>query len=88
MIDKISEYTSDLKEFAKGLTKGVNNVMNGRDFDDNNVQATDQQLFIFNENGDPIIKANEDLVNNPKNLIMTAQKAEKMYKLKEVYKNA
>lgn len=83
MIDKISEYTSDLKEFAKGLTKGVNNVMNGRDFDDNNVQATDQQLFIFNENGDPIIKANEDLVNNPKNLIMTAQKAEKMYKLKD-----
>ena len=83
MIDKISEYTSDLKEFAKGLTKGVNNVMNGRDFDDNNVQATDQQLFIFNENGDPIIKANEDLVNNPKNLIMTAQKAENMYKLKD-----
>lgn len=83
MIDKISEYTSDLKEFAKGLIKGVNNVMNGRDFDDNNVQATDQQLFIFNENGDPIIKANEDLVNNPKNLIMTAQKAENMYKLKD-----
>lgn len=83
MIDKISEYTFDLKEFAKGLTKGVNNVMNGRDFDDNNVQATDQQLFIFNENGDPIIKANEDLVNNPKNLIMTAQKAENMYKLKD-----
>lgn len=83
MIDKISEYTSDLKEFAKGLTKGVNNVMNDRDFDDNNVQATDQQLFIFNENGDPIIKANEDLVNNPKNLIMTAQKAENMYKLKD-----
>ena len=83
MIDKISEYTSDLKEFAKGLTKGVNNVMNGRDFDDNNVQATDQQLFIFNENGDPIIKANEDLVNNPKNLIMTVQKAENMYKLKD-----
>lgn len=83
MIDKISEYTSDLKEFAKGLTKGVNNVMNGRDFDDNNVQATDQQLFIFNENDDPIIKANEDLVNNPKNLIMTVQKAENMYKLKD-----
>lgn len=32
MIDKISEYTSNLKELAKGLTKGVNNVMNGRDF--------------------------------------------------------
>ena len=83
MIDKISEYTTDLKELAKGLTKGVNNVMNGRDFDDNNAQATDQQLFIFNDNSDPIIKANEDLVNNPKNLIMTAQKAENMYKLKD-----
>ena len=29
------------------------------------------------------IKANEDLVNNPKNLIMTVQKAENMYKLKD-----
>ena len=83
MIDKISEYTSDLKELAKGLTKGVNNVMNGRDFNANDVQATDQQIFIFNDNGDPIIKANEDLVNNPKDLVMTAEKAENMYKLKD-----
>ena len=79
MIDKISEYTSNLKELAKGLTKGVNNVMNGRDFNDNTVNATDQQIFIFNDNGDPIIK----VVNNPKDLVITAEKAEKMYKLKD-----
>lgn len=83
MIDKISEYTSNLKELAKGLTKGVNNVMNGRDFNDNTVDATDQQIFIFNDNGDPIIKANDKLVNNPKDLVITAEKAEKMYKLKD-----
>ena len=83
MIDKISEYTSDLKELAKGLTKGVNNVLNGRDFNDNATNATDQQLFIFNDNGDPIIKANDNLVDNPKNLAMTAEKAENMYKLKD-----
>ena len=80
MIDKISEYTSNLKELAKGLTKGV---MNGRDFNDNTVDATDQQIFIFNDNGDPIIKANDKLVNNPKDLVITAEKAEKMYKLKD-----
>ena len=83
MINKISEYTSNLKELAKGLTKGVNNVMNGRDFNDNTVNATDQQIFIFNDNGDPIIKANDKLVNNPKDLVITAEKAEKMYKLKD-----
>lgn len=83
MIDKISEYTSNLKELAKGLTKGVNNVLNGRDFNDNTVNATDQQIFIFNDNGDPIIKANDKLVNNPKDLVITAEKAEKMYKLKD-----
>lgn len=83
MISKISEYTSDLKELAKGLTKGVNNVLNGRDFNDNNAVATDQQIFIFNDNGDPIIKANDALVNSPKDLVMTAEKAEKMYKLKD-----
>ena len=65
MINKISEYKSNLKELAKGLTKGVNNVLNGRDFNDNTVDATDQQIFIFNDNGDPIIKANDKLVNNP-----------------------
>lgn len=83
MIDKISEYKSNLKELAKGLTKGVNNVLNGRDFNDNTVNATDQQIFIFNDNGDPIIKANDKLVNNPKDLVITAEKAEKMYKLKD-----
>ena len=45
--------------------------------------ATDQQIFIFNDNGDPIIKANDKLVNNPKDLVITAEKAEKMYKLKD-----
>lgn len=83
MIDKISEYTSDLKELAKGLTKGVNNVLNGRDFDENTNNATDQQIFIFNDKGDPIIKVNDNLVNSPKDLVMTAEKAEKMYKLKD-----
>lgn len=83
MIDKNIRYTSNLKELAKGLTKGVNNVMNGRDFNDNTVNATDQQIFIFNDNGDPIIKANDKLVNNPKDLVITAEKAEKMYKLKD-----
>ena len=38
--------------------------------------------YLINEQG-VIIKANDKLVNNPKDLVITAEKAEKMYKLKD-----
>ena len=83
MINKISEYTTDLKNLSKGLTKGVNNILNSRDFNDNSVNATDQPIFDFNDNGDPIIKVNNKFLDDPKTLFITSDKAEKMYKLKD-----
>ena len=38
--------------------------------------------YLIDEQG-IIIKANDKLVNNPKDLVITAEKAEKMYKLKD-----
>ena len=83
MINKISEYTTDLKNLSKGLTKGVNNILNGRDFNDNTTDATDQPIFVFNDNSDPIIKVNDKFLDDSNTLSINSDKAEKMYKLKD-----
>ena len=83
MINKISEYTTDLKNLSKGLTKGVNNILNGRDFNDNTTDATDQPIFVFNNNSDPIIKVNDKFLDDSNTLSINSDKAEKMYKLKD-----
>ena len=83
MINKISEYTTDLKNLSKGLAKGVNNILNDRNFNDNTTNATDQPIFVFNDNGDPIIKVNDKFLKDSSTLFITSDKAEKMYKLKD-----
>ena len=74
MIDKISEYTTKLTELAQGIAKGVNDIFNG---------ATGKDLFVANNNGNPIIKVNDDVVNDPKSWTITTEVASNLYKLKD-----
>lgn len=88
MIDKIKEYTTSLIELAKGIATGVNQVLSGKSLD--NVDGTlgaeinkDTDFFVFDEKGNPIIKVNEEYTKNPRELNVTADIAENIYKLKD-----
>ena len=84
MIDKISEYTDDLTNLAKGLSQAVNNILNGKDANNTDaIPSTNQVIFEFNADEDPIIKANDKLLDSPKDLFITADVAQKMYNLKD-----
>ena len=88
MIDKIKEYTTSLTELAKGIATGVNQVLSGKSLD--NVDGTlgteinkDTDFFVFDEKGNPIIKVNEKYTKNPRELNVTTDIAQNMYKLKD-----
>lgn len=84
MIDKISEYTDDLTNLAKGLSQAVNNILNGKYANNTDaIPSTNQVIFEFNADEDPIIKANDKLLDSPKDLFITADVAQKMYNLKD-----
>nr|WP_317331004.1 flagellar hook-associated protein FlgK [uncultured Romboutsia sp.] len=83
MISKIGEYTTKIKELAQGVAKGVNNILNGRDINDNTNTPTDKDLFIIDTAGNPIIKVNNKIVENPKAWDITTDIASKLYKLKD-----
>nr|WP_288564512.1 flagellar hook-associated protein FlgK [uncultured Romboutsia sp.] len=84
MIDKISEYTDYLTNLAKGLSQAVNNILNGKDANNTDaIPSTNQVIFEFNADEDPIIKANDKLLDSPKDLFITADVAQKMYNLKD-----
>ncbi len=68
MIDKIKGYQDDLKELADGVKKGVNDTLG---FD------------LFETGTDPILKVKDDIVNGTTELNVSAEIAEKMYKLKD-----
>ncbi|WP_373600008.1 flagellar hook-associated protein FlgK [Paraclostridium bifermentans] len=68
MIDKIKGYQGDLKELADGVKKGVNDTLG---FD------------LFETGTDPILKVKDDIVNGTTELNVSAEIAEKMYKLKD-----
>ncbi len=74
MMGKIKEYTTKLTELAQGIAKGVNDIfrpaIGGKD------------LFVIN-NGNPIIKVNDDVVNDPKSWTITTEVASNLYKLKD-----
>lgn len=73
MMGKIKEYTTKLTELAQGVATGVNKIFNG---------ATGKDLFVIN-NGNPIIKVNDDVVNDPKSWTITTEVASNLYKLKD-----
>jgi flagellar hook-associated protein 1 FlgK len=83
MIDKIKEYTDSLEKLAASVAKGVNNILNGRDVDDNTNVTTDKDLFKFNSGGNPVIEVNDKIVDNPKAWDITTETAAAMYKLKD-----
>lgn len=82
MIDKIAEYQKSIDELAEGIAKGANNVINGRDVNDNTKLVTDKDLFVFDKGGNPILKVNKDFSDDPKNLTITSETAQEMYRLK------
>lgn len=83
MIDKVKEYSNSLTELAKGVAKGVNNVLNGRDINDTTALSDDKKFFIVDDKNNPLIKVNQDLVENPRNLNITTEIASNMYHLKD-----
>ncbi len=83
MISKIGEYTTKITELAQGIAKGVNNILNGRNIDDNTNTQTDKDLFKINPNANPIIEVNDKIVTNPKAWDITTEVASKLYKLKD-----
>ena len=75
MMGKIKEYTTKLTELAQGIATGVNNIFG---------QATGgKDLFVINNNGNPIIKVNDDVANDPKSWTITTEVASNLYKLKD-----
>ena len=82
MIDKIDEYTNNITELVKGIAKGVNNTLNGRNIN-SNVIDPDNDLFIIDNTGNPIIKVNEKIADNTKAWTITTDIASNLYKLKD-----
>ena len=74
MITKIKEYTTKLTELAQGVADGVNKIFNAE---------TGKDLFVANNNGNPIIKVNDEVANNPKSWTITTEVASNLYKLKD-----
>lgn len=74
MMGKIKEYTTKLTQLAQGVAIGVNKIFNG---------ATNKDLFVVNNNGNPIIKVNDDVANDPKSWTITTEAASNLYKLKD-----
>ncbi|MEG0794804.1 MAG: flagellar basal body rod C-terminal domain-containing protein, partial [Bacilli bacterium] len=68
MIEKIKTYKKDLKELSEGIAKSVNDTL-----------GTD----IFESGTNPILKVKDDIVNKTTDFEITAETAEKMYKLKD-----
>lgn len=82
MIGKIAEYQNSIDELAEGIAKGANNVINGRDVNDNTEGVKDNNLFVFDKDKTPILKVNQTFSDDPKNLTITSETAQEMYRLK------
>lgn len=76
MIEKINEYTTSLKDLAKGIAEGVNEVLS-----DGGAKPSD--LFIFDADKDPILSVNKNLSDNPRDFEISTETALAMYKLKD-----
>lgn len=67
IIEKVKEFKANLKELAQGINDSVNKTL-GMDF--------------FEVGKDPILKVKDDIVNKTTDLSVSADTAQKMYKLK------
>ncbi|WP_394866630.1 flagellar hook-associated protein FlgK [Paraclostridium bifermentans] len=68
MLDKIDGYKKDLEELAEGIKKSVNDTLG---------------IDIFETGTDSILKVKDDILDKTTDLNITADTAQKMYKLKD-----
>lgn len=68
MLDKIEGYKKDLEELAEGIKKSVNDTLG---------------VDIFETGADSILKVKDDILDKTTDLNITAETAQKMYKLKD-----
>ena len=68
MLDKIEGYKKDLEELAEGIKKSVNDTLG---------------IDIFETGTDSILKVKDDILDKTTDLNITAETAQKMYKLKD-----
>ncbi|WP_025162494.1 flagellar hook-associated protein FlgK [Paraclostridium bifermentans] len=68
MLDKIEGYKKDLEELAEGIKKSVNDTLG---------------VDIFETGTDSILKVKDDILDKTTDLNITADTAQKMYKLKD-----
>lgn len=78
MAKELDSYMNDLKTLAKGIADSVNNIYNdGLGVDDV------KDLFVFDEDKNPMLGINEELLNDSSKLQMTTDKALKLFNLKD-----
>ena len=82
MIEKIKENTDKLIEFSKGIVKGVNNVLNGKDANDP-ITVGAKDLFVLDEKNNPVLTVKKALLEKPRDLDVTTDTAYNMYHLKD-----
>ena len=78
MAKELDSYMNDLKTLAKGIADSVNNIYN------DGLGADDvKDLFVFDEDENPMLSINEELLNDSSKLQMTTDKALKLFNLKD-----
>ena len=78
MAKELDSYMNDLKTLAKGIADSVNNIYN------DGLGADDvKDLFVFDEDKNPMLGINEELLNDSSKLQMTTDKALKIFNLKD-----
>ena len=78
MAKELDSYMNDLKTLAKGIADSVNNIYN------DGLGADEVKgLFVFDEDKNPMLGINEELLNDSSKLQMTTDKALKLFNLKD-----
>ncbi|MGL6104492.1 flagellar hook-associated protein FlgK [Romboutsia sp.] len=76
MINKVNEYENEINKLAEVISKTVNDTLKAPD-------GSKIELFVYNKDKNPVLQVNEDIINDPKILSVTADVAQGMYKLKD-----
>lgn len=78
MAKELDSYMNDLKTLAKGIADSVNNIYN------DGLGADEVKgLFVFDEDKNPMLSINEEILNDSSKLQMTTDKALKLFNLKD-----
>ncbi|SCJ98127.1 Flagellar hook-associated protein 1 [uncultured Clostridium sp.] len=78
MAKELDSYMNDLKILAKGVADSVNNIYN------DGIGSDDvKDLFVFDEDKNPMLSINEEILNDSNKMQMTTDKALKIFNLKD-----